>query len=356
MSLSDAIGIARFVNEPTALGFLAAATGTRDLLTKLTRDGKFIEERDELFRVWVVEHARLLADLEQRFSAHERAEYERRTADDEFVAVTANYYRAAHEEPLRERRRMLQFAAAGIGNLSLSVSNLARVQRAIRFLDPEDVIALHSIWLIPSRQPGAHPEHGRAHSAGHLRHEFWRRSGAEALESSGCVVIRTGGGGGAGEPMYPEVRVTGVGQTLRTAMLPYIRAIDPDMTGVPGHEVTPDFRTKEEVEEVISGLPGVRDALRLARSCGSWLQFSSANIALGAPHNAKTSLDFDVPEEQAQCLGPAEHADSHREMKELYRLIVSGIAKPDNGLVRVQVSGPHDVLRHLAYEFDAYWS
>ncbi len=145
-------------------------------------------------------------------------------------------------------------------------------------------------------------------------------------------------------------------QTLRRAMLPYLRAVEPDLTGVPGHEVTDEFRTKERAEEMMGGLPGMRDALRLARSHGRNPWFSGAKIYLGASPRNTATLDIDVPQEHATCLGRADRATAVSEARELGRLIVRGIAEPHEGVVSIQVAGPHDVLHHLAYEFDAYWS
>lgn len=334
--------------------------GTHRLLKKLGPDDNFLEAREELFRDWLVELVRNLEAFEERYSAHEREEYERRTADDEFLAVVANYFRAAHEEPLAERRRMLAFAAAAIANLSLTVGQLARVQRVLRELDPGDVLTLYELFLIPDHSAGkAHCARFRLKQgnveAARLRLAYWTDSEAEALLASGC--IRLTGGGVAGPFENAEgLDLSQTGRMVLRALRPYIAARSPDVAHVPGHEVSDEFCTPEEAKELIAALPDLRAVLRRVRKLGGRLQFDAANIADGAPHNQKTKLVFWLPEAEADCLGTVSLNEGQLEAQAQSTVVLGSVRPSDNGTVEVHVWGPHDALRILAYEFDAIWA
>lgn len=59
-----------------------------------------------------------------------------------FHHVQRNYQFEARREPMRERRRMLMFAQAGSFNVEQTLAEIARVERTLRELDPDDVLAL----------------------------------------------------------------------------------------------------------------------------------------------------------------------------------------------------------------------
>jgi hypothetical protein len=359
MVIEAGLAVASIFTESKLLAVAGAANASTHLIMRLKPDGKFIEARDEMFRDWVSELAQRLAAIEQRFDTKEQGEYSRRTVDNEFVAVTANYFRDAHVEPLNERKLMLAVAAASIANLSLSVAELARIQRTIRELDPNDVLELYGLWLVPTSVPDAShlPENKRARfTAGALRFQRWQVGRAEALETSGCVVVRTGGGPttiGDSEPSH-ELQVTLTGLLVLTALRPYIALREPDVRNVPGHDVIDNFRSKSEAEKAIATVPNLRSLLTAARSgmLGK-LQYDGAKVVNGTPHNSTAKLIFDLQDRYADRLPPS--TTTLPTGKTLDELVV--VHRPvTEGWIHVQVWGPHDVLRFLAYEFDATWA
>lgn len=339
---------------------LQAAVGTAlkaiqfasSALACLTADRRFLEARDDVFMDWTVELDRRVAEAEQRLTQLEQEAYRRRIADDEFQALGLNYLYAAYQEPLGERRRMLAYAGAAIADLSLDIGQLARVQRVLRELDPSDVFALYRLTLIPTRMPSAKY---KVRSVGALALAVWGASGAEALESSGCITVRTAAGG-AGVGSWEELRVTSTGQTVLRALRAYIRAREPDVSDVPGHEVTPEFRSKESADALFSGLPNLRVVLAKVRKRGERIQFDAANIADGAAHDSKTGLMFRVPEAEAHCLGEPVLTYELAVANARNSVLLGGKGEPKDGMVHLQVIGPHDALRFLAYEFDAEWA
>lgn len=72
-----------------------------------------------------------IADLEEKLAAL--------VADPQFFRVRTNYCFEAAREAIDERRRMLAYAAAGSLAPGLTVGQIARVERTIRELDPDDV-------------------------------------------------------------------------------------------------------------------------------------------------------------------------------------------------------------------------
>lgn len=63
-------------------------------------------------------------------------------ADRQFHLVQRNYLFEAQREAMDERRRMLMFAKAGSYNAELTLGEIARVERSIRGMDPDDVMNL----------------------------------------------------------------------------------------------------------------------------------------------------------------------------------------------------------------------
>jgi hypothetical protein len=67
--------------------------------------------------------------------------------------VLDNYGYEAAREPMDERRRMLAYAAAGSVHHTLTIAQLARVERMIRELDPDDLVVLAKLEERPMPGP-----------------------------------------------------------------------------------------------------------------------------------------------------------------------------------------------------------
>lgn len=119
--------------------------------------------------------------------------------DRERVLVLGNLGFEAWREAVDRRRAMLGDAALAAVFSELSAAELARVERTIRMLDPEDLDGLAA--LAPLGQGTESMRYERL-LEGHL--------GGAALVASGCVrLIATGGGFGAGAGTAAEITPLG---------------------------------------------------------------------------------------------------------------------------------------------------
>jgi len=104
----------------------------------------------------------LNACLESRLNALEgTTEQEEGLAallDEEFLLLQLVYQDDAFREPRAKRRLMIAQAAAGSFAAELSLAELARVQRAMRELDPEDIAPLQALVAAESIH-GTYVEH-----------------------------------------------------------------------------------------------------------------------------------------------------------------------------------------------------
>ncbi len=345
---------------PSYAGLLGQ--GVLVALKKLDPTPAFIAKRDKISIEWWAEVVQQVQEHERRLNALEREVLHRRlTEDHEAIGILANYVQQAHSEPLDERRRMLAFAAAGLANVHLGIGELARVQRILRELDPDDVVALYKVWLIRSGSPSkAHLERYEVQGepgADRVRLAYWQESGAESLISSGCLRI-VAAGGGMGTGTHEELRVTRTGITVLRTLRPYITARSPDVSDVPGHEVTEGFRSEDEARAMILAVPGVYDVLLGIReprfvSCF----YDPCNIADGSPANGAAKLNMNVIREVAETLKqslPQRQVEMQQPVDDIF---LRHVGEPGHdGRVHVQVGGPHDVMRFLAYDLDARWS
>ena len=121
------------------------------------------------------EHAGDVEALAERLDALEQ--------DRERVLVLGNYGLEALREAVDRRRAMLGDAALAAFVSDLGTAELARVERTIRMLDPEDLDLLCAVAELSSMHPfvaGARERWARL-CAGHL--------GGAPLLASGCVVV-----------------------------------------------------------------------------------------------------------------------------------------------------------------------
>jgi hypothetical protein len=336
----------------------------RMLENKLGQTNAFIQRRDQMDIEWWGEvvcsinaaHA-VLRELATYDQIQERrlSALEQRLSDDEALGVLYNYCRQAHEEATAERRRMLAFAAASLTNLDLRVSELARMQRVVRELDPSDILDLYRLWLCPSGV-GANrlsPDEGAVR-----RYYYWLESGASVLETSGCVAVdlwlkedtkRMGG-----RATLKEMHVTCTGRNMLAAMRPYILAREPDVTGVVGHAVLEDFRTKTEAQGILrQALPNFRELFAAAREN---VRYYCPN-AVGGEHQTGAVFRLHVPPDAVGDLRSKVVPLNGRVPADPESVTVAYVGDTTGeALVLIVVCGPHDVLRHLAYDFHATWS
>lgn len=100
---------------------------------------------------WIYERDRQIAsklkELEHRvrLDTNLATRLEALLDDLQFWRVQRNFEWEATREATDDRRRMLSFAAAGAVNVELTLGQIARVERAIRELDPEDINLLREM-------------------------------------------------------------------------------------------------------------------------------------------------------------------------------------------------------------------
>jgi hypothetical protein len=158
-----------------------------------------------------------------------------------------------------------------------------------------------------------------------------------------------------------DLVVTRTGRTVLRALRSYIVSRNPDVTQIPGHEVTETFRSEADARAVIKGVPGLYDALLAARLLGfdGHVSYRGANIAGGAAANGKAMLALRLQENVARVLEAATLASRKKvEFQEpVHGIFVERISPPvsSDGTIFVEIAGPHDVMRFLAYDLHAAW-
>jgi hypothetical protein len=204
-------------------------------------------------RQWRAERDRLverrLAELESTVDQHlETAEtvalaVEQLLGDQQFFRLERNYEFEAAREATEQRRRMLAFASAWSVDPDLSIAQLARVERTIRELDPDDIAVLkHLADLQPpavaeSPLPLDHPDRNRdlrdRATSARLKHQntlfvHWNESRprGEVLSAAGCVLLSPGVPVAGGTSTY--LQITQVGFNLLRVLDGYIRSNAPD--------------------------------------------------------------------------------------------------------------------------------
>jgi hypothetical protein len=190
--------------------------------------------RDNVRHEWRLERERLLA---ARLTALEENERNRTRLEallgPEFFWVLQNYEFEAHREAIDERRRMLAFASAGSLNLELTLSEIARVERTIRELDPSNVRGLASMAEVPEQpepKQGA-PTTWLQHTEGtaQTRAATLRALGpsGEVLLAAGCVRTFSVSVASLITSPIEGALVTHTGALVLAVLDAYLRARDP---------------------------------------------------------------------------------------------------------------------------------
>lgn len=146
-------------------------------------------------------------------------------ADLQFWRLQAGFEWEALREATDARRRMLAFAAAGLFSVDLTIEQKARVERALRALDPSDVLELRR-WTASSL---------------HIHQLTLGKAGEStlALLAAHCLIASPTGDfepnlQGVDPDPDMSVRVTQLGRRVVTVLDPYYRAIAGDGTGPGG--------------------------------------------------------------------------------------------------------------------------
>lgn len=333
---------------------------------------RFIEARDEMFRDWNVElHnrvAEVVADLVPRIDDLE-ARISERAEDGAAKGVFANYANQAYREPIAERRKMLQYAAAGIIDVQLSVAEHARVQRRLDELDPGDVLHL----LCVERACGRVFNERMYDSIGEMRYEFWRSlPNDDALSAAGCVHVSTAGGG-AGVGARNVLEVTSFGKTLLRVLRGYCRARELRVA-VPGREIAADACSREEAYGRVDQVPGLAPTLRalafggkhqLSYHAPEWWRGAELSedgrprAERWAPPRAKGAARIECHRVQADeanaliAMAPLVGQPDAGEARE--EIGVDGHEYADRSGWSVRIHGPHEVLRWLADDLEVPW-
>jgi hypothetical protein len=261
-----------------------------------------------------------------------------------------NYAEQAVREPIDERARMLEHAAAAIIDVRLTVAEHATVQRILQELNPEDVLELHLL----DRVAGNIYEGEQYRSPEHLRHYIWGKClGRDVLVSSGCIRL-TYEDGGMGVGIHPGAAVTPVGKRMLRVVRSFVATRGTN--DVPGRPVIPGSRTYQEARTVVGE------------------QLWSAMLRLSPflydyPKCGKTPKDLPAPTAKAvlrATLLPTADAErlaglrvNHVVASTMPGLPVDGLATEMRPLgedrAEFVLHGPHDLLRWLADDVEAAW-
>lgn len=336
---------------------IAVRAGTSFALAKLKQvfsenDRAVLAKWDELEAEFWGEVNDRLRDHEARLTAAEARMLELRLTHHEAWGVIRNFAIEAKREAMDERRRMLAHATAAIANMALDLGELARAERVLRELDPNDIRTLRGLWMV--REALAGPKH-----PGRIRYELWQAQLADALVASGCVLIEYANVLGT---ETERVRVTQTGLTALRAMRTYT-ATRPPPFEVPGHTRTPEFRSEAEARAMLTAVPELVGACSRARGPGfdfKHLQFDPAGVAAEAAPRAKAQLVFrHMPLADARSIANAS-ADEiagapHGQPVDRIAIAITSTTT-DELHACVHVTGPHDVLCVLADDLDAPWA
>lgn len=352
------------------------------LASILDPDTRFAEAWKEVLEEFTLGAARkadeaaaailILAEMQGRLEEMLR-EVNERVEDQEARAVWAKYGLQAWQEPLDERRRMLEYAAAGIVDTRLSVAEHARVQRLLIELDPPDVIDLYALSRTYHYMWGGQ----RYGNEGEMKSAFLasRPGAGDALFASNCVRYRFEAQGAfvhAGDadlPDWPFLEITNFGRLVLRVLRGYCRATTLTFE-IPGREHVAGERSRDEAYEAFPALSQLREALAPVifprpettsrYMAPSWSMGDREKGKNCQPPNARTCARIDVEElsgEQAEALrlvAPVSGSELNAgTIVDAISIATSKIDGTNHWTARI--SGPHDALRHLVDELDIRW-
>ncbi|MCC6665008.1 MAG: hypothetical protein IT375_14750 [Polyangiaceae bacterium] len=326
-----------------------AKWATKGLATKLLalakrNDEQLERDRVELAIAWGAElksaFPQVVADLERRIEDVDQ-KIQAALEDPQLPRVLSNFGFEAAREAIDERRRMLAHAAAGIVDPDLPVERKARVERTLRELDPIDVRALYGIHLaVRSARYGA----------------LFSVPSGDVLVASGCVRIGTSAGGFGGGGASHSADVTQLGHDVLRVLRSYVRSRGAPFP-VPGRELAPGDRSEEEARAVLVGIPSLSQFLSLGLKRER--RISASYHPKPTPPATTSMIQLFVHDWSAPVAALADALTQDAAGSELTVNIATQPYTPHVGepydLHRVEISGPHDLLRYAADDCEAYW-
>jgi hypothetical protein len=351
-----AIGRAGIVIDPLTvlIGKKVAALATAETLKRFKthasfNDDKMGMERVELALDWGVELKQALAlmvpFLESKFGDID-ARIGELFADTQTARLYGNIGLEAEREAIDERRRMLVHAAAGILDPEIPIERKARVERRLRELEPVDVRTLFGMATLLRASEPLDP----------TKFLFSTGSG-DVLVTSGCVRVTTSGGDGAGRGVDSTVSLTELGRDILVVLRSYVVTRGSPFV-VPGREFTPGDRTDENAKAQIAELTALTELL--ARRRREHDPYAALYYERSRAKPASACLKFfarprdDLTTQLVQRLR-LQIADSELAITQEPQPYGTGKDGQDVEILRIEVSGPHDLLRHCADDAEAWW-
>jgi len=269
--------------------------------------------------------------------------------DRQFGRIYLNFGFEAAREAIDERRRMLAHAAAGILDPDLPVERKARVERTLRELDPVDVRTLYGV----AATVGGAGMHGAGVQRCGL---LFSVPSGDVLVASGCIRLETSGSGFGGGGGGTSALVTQLGHDLLAALRSYLRSRGAPFA-IPGREPASGDRPEEEARGLLASFPDMHAFLRFAarrekRIRGTY--YSSRK-----PPHPEPLLQFFVHDWNNEIASVVDELVRQTTGSELAVKVATQPYTPEVGvpydLHRVEISGSHDVLRHVADDCEAVW-
>lgn len=265
---------------------------------------RFIEARDEEFRQWVADLHAAVRDLVQQVEVAEQ-DFDALVEMPEFQRLFVNVAFEARREALDDRRALLAHVGAALLVPGWTIERKARVERAVRRLDAEDVLALRALREVFAFED---PLGAARASLADVRYELWRRSPSrDGLELSGCVRVVTSSPFGG---TLRELEVSDLGCDV----LEVTRGWRPDAPPpfmVPGAEDDSARERRRSAIESLEAMPQLREIARLAgREQDRLSKFDDSSctclyLVYPADHAA-----IDSPEDVAQAAPSDLHVES----------------------------------------------
>lgn len=345
--------------DPIVGGALKLAIGIgksrlQKLITNIGtgNDATFIAARTELFQNWIVDLHNAVKAMQEEH-ADRPADVDDAERSPERLGVLVNYAEQAWREPMEERRTMLAYLAAGVLDVKLTAAEFARVQRRIDELEPDDLLALDAAARCCSQVVrGA----DRNSPAGAQWAVTDAAGATESLTAAGCVRPR----GGFGSVTDGFNYVSSFGGLILKAARHYLR-LRRDSFSAPGREEIEGSRSEAAAREELRLLAAVDELHTLSKRTPVRYLTRGWHYGNGTfippPPTGMATLSFEAVDaaaitELVAAVGTRPSGASGEPISHFSAVV----AKVDGRATRrLDVHGPHDVLRWLAEDLDAEW-
>jgi hypothetical protein len=342
--------------EPTGIASLLAKPAATRLLAYFREraaknDEQLKRDREELAIEWGAELKAALPQVVSYLDARVD-ELDSRLAkvfeDPQFGRIFTNFTFEAAREAIDERRKMLAHAAVGIVDPDIAIERKARVERTLRVLDPTDVLVLHGLTQVPGYL-------GVKESAAARMKFVKTQPSMDVLLSAGCLRLDINGGG-FGVGASAGISLTQLGEDILLSLRTYVASRNPPFP-VPWREVLPGERTEEQAREITRGIEGLEGFVRWSarRTAGVDLRLYKRDLK-SQPRAGTLSLylhKWETWKAELDRIGQACPSGVLRVVSAPQPFTPSEGAPYD--LLRVELSGHHDILRYLADDCEALW-